>query len=129
MGARLMQPGGVAKTAQQDAGEQRAQHSVLSLVSVNIEDAYQWACERAGEFMGVSGDIDVKLNRAFMEPQVTSEKMREMRENLLSGVIGPEEMFRALQRAGDIDPDKTIDEYRDEIAARGLTDVDAEATA
>lgn len=121
LGAKMLQPGGVAKTAQQDAGEQRLQHSVLSLVSVNVEDAYQWAAERVQEFMGVAGEIEVKLNRSFMEPMVTAEKMREMRENLLSGVIGPEEMFMALQRSGDIKADKTFDEYSEELGMRGVT--------
>lgn len=120
LGARILQPGTVAKTATQAAGEQRTQHSVLSLCLVNIEDAYSWACERVAEFMGITGEIEVKLNRSFMEPSVTSEKMREMRENLLSGVIGAEEMFMTLQRSGDIDPAKTVDEYREEMAERGL---------
>lgn len=122
LGAKLIQPGTVAKTATQDAGEQRSQHSVLSLVSVNVEDAYQWACERVADFMGANpSEIEIKLSRAFMEPVVTSEKMREMRENLLAGVVGPSEMFRILQRAGDIDPEKTEEEYQEEVAGRGLT--------
>jgi len=128
LGARIMQPGTVAKTATQAAGEVKAQHSILSLVSVNIEDAYQWACEQAARFMNVSGNIEVKLNRSFMEPELTSEKMREMRENLLSGVVGPAEMFRVLQRAGDIAPEKTFEEYSDEIAERGLIVADTAAT-
>lgn len=135
LGAKIIQPGTVAKTATQDAGEQRTQHSVLSLACVNIEDAYQWAIERVSEFMGVTGEVEVKMNRAFMEPVVTAEKMREMRENLLAGVVGSEEMFRVLQRSGDIDPEKTLDEYREEVAERGLvlsaepdeTDLNADA--
>lgn len=118
LGARLIQPGTVAKTAQQDAGEQRAQHSVLSLVSVNVEDAYQWACEQVQAFMGFAGEIEIKMNRAFMEPAVTAEKMRDMRENLLSGLIGPDEAYRILQRAGDLGPDKTLKDYREELAER-----------
>lgn len=129
LGAKIIQPGTVAKTATQDAGEQRTQHSVLSLCLVNVEDAYQWACERVSEFMGVTGEIDIKLNRSFMEPTVTAEKMREMRENLLSGVVGPAEMFRILQRAGDIEPDKTLEEYQEETAGRGLAVMDANANA
>jgi len=120
LGAKFMQPGTVAKTATEAAGEQRTQHSVLSLVSVNIEDAYQWACEKVAMFMGVSGEIEIKLNRSFMDPVITAEKMREMRENMLAGVIGPSEMYRILQRAGDIDPEKTEEEYLDEMAERGL---------
>lgn len=121
LGAKMIQPGTVAKTATQDAGEQRTQHSILSLICVNIEDAYQWACERAAEFMGANAsEIEIKLSRSFMEPTVTAEKMREMRENLLSGVVGPMEMFRILQRSGDIDPEKTPEEYQEEIAGRGL---------
>lgn len=125
LGAKIIQPGTVAKTATQDAGEQRTQHSVLSLCLVNVEDAYQWAVERVQDFMGVAGEVTIKMNRAFMDPVVTAEKMREMRENLLSGVVGPAEMYRILQRAGDIDPEKTIDEYMEDIAGRGLAVMDA----
>ena len=127
LGAKIITPGGVAKTAQQDAGEQRASHSVLSLVCVNIEDVYQWACETAQAFVGAAGDITIKINRSFMEPAITVEKTKELRENLLSGVIGPDEMFRALQLSGDIDPAKTLDDYREELADRGVTYANAES--
>ena len=47
-----------------------------------------------------------------------------LRENLLAGIIGPAEMFRALQRAGDIDGEKTFEEYRDDLDMRGMAGSD-----
>jgi hypothetical protein len=55
-----------------------------------------------------------------MEPAITTEKIKELRESLLSGVIGADEMHRALSLSGDIDPAKTVEEYREELADRGV---------
>lgn len=121
LGARFVQPGSAVKTATQAGGEAKIQHSVLSLASVNVEDAYQWACEQAAIYMNANpGEVEIKLHRAFMDPEVTAERMREIRENVLSGLAPLEVMFRALQRAGDIPAEKSFDEYREEVAATGF---------
>jgi hypothetical protein len=120
IGARFLQPGTVAKTATQSSGELKASNSVLSLVCSNVEDAYQWACEQAALFMKATGEIVIEIQRGFMEPEVTAELQREMRENFLAGVIGPMELFTFLQRAGLISSEKTLEEYREELDARGM---------
>lgn len=120
LGARFVRPGEAAKTATQSAGDMKTQHSVLSLISVNVEDAYQWACERAAEYMRASGAVKIKLHRGFMDPEVTPEKMREIRENVLSGLAPLETMFIAMQRAGDIDPETSFEEFREEVQANGF---------
>lgn len=121
IGARFVEEGSATKTATQAAGEEKVAHSVLSLVSVNVEDAYQWACEQAAAFMRASGAVEIALDRSFMDPQVTSEKMREMRENVLSGLAPYESMYLALVRNGDLPPETTLDQYRAMLDATGVT--------
>jgi len=123
LGARLVQPGQVAKTATQSAGELSAQHSALSLVSVNVEDGYQWALEAAANYMNAAGDIEVKLDRSFMEPAMTAERVKDIRDTVLSGLAGPEAMLKALKAAGYIDTDKPLADYLEEIASRGANAV------
>lgn len=128
LGARFLQAGTVAKTATQSSGEAKIGHSVLSLVSVNVEDGYQWAVEQAAIYMNESGSVEVKLNRSFMEPEVTAEKMREIRETVLAGMAPAETMFRALQRSGDLPPEMTLEQYQAQMDQAGtLLDRQVEA--
>src|SRR5690606_1725369 len=43
MGAMFIQPGSAVKTATQSEGEQKVQHSILSLIAVNISEGYHMA--------------------------------------------------------------------------------------
>ena len=119
IGARFIQSGTVAKTATQSDNEAVVQHSVLSLVSVNVEDAYQTALEWAAMYQGATGDVEVTLNRDFMKPAITVELMREFREWFFAGLLGTSEIHAFGTRAEIIDPDKSVEDYDAEVTARG----------
>ncbi|MEO1108272.1 MAG: DUF4055 domain-containing protein [Pseudomonadota bacterium] len=131
IGARFIEPGSANKTAQQDAGERKVQHSILSLISVNVEDAYQQACEWAGIYMNVDGDIEVTLERAFMQPELSDAARTYILGLHDRGLIGDEDMLPILKRDKLVDSEKTEDEYVEEVRERsgnvdGVTDgVDA----
>ena len=119
IGARFIKSGTVAKTAAQSNNEAIVQHSVLSLVSVNVEDGYQQAIEWAAMYQAADGDVEVVLNRDFMKPGVTVELMSEYREWFFNGLIGTTELHTFATRAEIVDPGKTPEEYGDEVEARG----------
>lgn len=119
IGARFIQSGTVAKTAAQSNNEAVVQHSVLSLASVNVEDAYQTALEWAAQYNAASGDVEVALNRDFMKPSLTVELMKEFREWFLAGLLGAEEVHKFGTQAEIIDPAKTLEEYDEELGERG----------
>lgn len=119
IGARFIQTGSAAKTATQSDNEAIVQHSVLSLISVNVEDAYQQAIEWAAMYQGASGNIEVQLNRDFMKPTITVELMREYREWFFAGLLGTTEIHAFGTRAEIIDGEKTAEEYGEDVASRG----------
>lgn len=119
IGARFIQIGTVAKTASQSNNEAVVQHSVLSLVSVNVQDAYQTALEWVEVYQTAPGDISVILNRDYMKPAITVELMREFREWFLIGIIGTSEIHAFGTRAEFIDPEKSAEDYAEEVGDRG----------
>lgn len=119
IGARFIEPGSANKTAQQDAGERKVQHSILSLVSVNVQDAYQMACEWAANYMNASGTVDIELSRGFMEPEA-SDALRVYVLGLYDrGLISDVDMLPVLKRDRLIDAEKTAEDYAEETAQRG----------
>lgn len=119
LGARLVEPGSAAKTATQSVGEQKVQHSVLSLVLVNVEDGINWGLRWAARFMNVTGEASVVLSRDFMQPEVTVEIIDRVISLLDRVAIGYADALPILKRARLVDQSKTEDEYLDEVEARG----------
>lgn len=119
VGARFIEPGSANKTAQQDAGERKVQHSILSLISVNVEDAYQMACEWAANYMNVTGEIGVKLSREFMEPELNDAARNYILGLYDRGLVGEADLLPILKRDRLIDGEKTEDEYAEEVRQRG----------
>ena len=121
IGARFIQSGTVAKTATQSNNDALVQHSILSLISVNVEEAYNVAIGWALAYQGGGGEASVALNRDFMKPAITVELMREFREWFFAGLLGTDEIHAFGTRAEIIDDEKTAEEYAEDVTARGGT--------
>lgn len=119
LGARLLEPGTVAKTATEASGEMRAQHSVLSLASQNVEDAYNRALGFAGEFIGDAGAASVKMTREYMRRDVADQRIANFIQLWDRGLVGAPEAHRVLSSAAIVDPDKSPEDYAEELAQRG----------
>ena len=117
-GARFLEVGTVAKTATQASGEQKVQHSILSLVIANVEDAYQSAGRFAAKYMGADEPV-ITLSRTFMQPAVSIEIIDRLIALLDRGLIGSDDALPALKRANLIGEDKTPEDYSEDIDARG----------
>lgn len=115
IGARLMQPGTVAKTATQDLGEQSVQHSVLSLAASNVSAAYTKALGWAAAFMNVSGDIEYQLNQDLSNQEMSAQDLTAWVGALQSGNLPKTDFWQRLRAAEYIDPNKTDEEIREEL--------------
>lgn len=119
IGARFIEPGSANKTAQQDAGERKVQHSILSLACVNVSDAYTQAVQWAANYMNVAVEAMIEIARGFMEPELNDAKRNYILGLYDRGLIGAEGMAPVLKRDGLLDADTTPENYAEEAAGRG----------
>lgn len=119
-GARFLEAGTVAKTATQASGEQKLQHSILSLVIANVEDAYQAAGRFVAKYMNAP-DPEISLSRNFMQPTVTIEIIDRIIALLDRGYIGTEDALPVLKRANLVAEDKSEGDYTEEVIERGAS--------
>jgi len=117
MGARLIAPSTVAKTATQVEGEREAQHSVLSLTAANISEAYNRALEWTARYMGVemAEDEGYEINRDFVRPNVDVNELKEVIAGYLQGVIPANDYIHYMKQRELFNAEKPNDDYMDEL--------------
>lgn len=118
LGARLIQPGQVTKTADQNRSETKAAYSVLSLVCDNASQAIKQALLWAQQYMAVTGDVDFGIDTGFdgivFDPAAANALMAMVQ----GGIIPEADAWRVLRQMNLIDPEKTDDEIREELEAQ-----------
>lgn len=121
IGAAFVQPGTVAKTATQAAGEQRAQHSVLSLIAANVSDAYYRIIQYVAQYMRVSldGDFVFELNQNYTKTDADYNMLREMVASFMQGAIPASDYHAFLVKNEITSEDKTTDEFFAELGTTG----------
>lgn len=128
LGARFIQPGGVAKTAQEARGDQAVQHSVLSLISSNLSEAYTTCLKWCAQYMNVNytDKMVFETTQDFVSPTATAQDIQAMVAGFVQGAIPVGSYFRWLQRHGLEESDKTIEEFTEEVGRASMPDLDAE---
>ena len=129
LGAMFLSPAGAgqAKTATQVDGELMAQHSVLSLISSNVSDAYNQALGYVQLFMGGDEEATLLINKEFVRPNATSQDITAMVASFLQGALPLSDLLNWQQRHGLVDRDKTLEEYSEEIGVQdAMVDLDEE---
>jgi len=127
LGARLIQPGTVAKTATEAQGEQETQHSVLSLACSNVSDAYEKALAWVARFMNVSGDIEFQVNQDFVEVSLDPQLLAALVSAWQSGTLPESDLWGMLKQYGVINPEKTDEKIREELDTQDVgIDLDGE---
>lgn len=117
LGAMFLTPSGVAKTATQVDGELMAQHSVLSLISANVSEAYNEALGIVKMFMGASYDEEayLKINQEFIKPEATAQEITAVVGAFLQGALPMADLLDWQQRHGLVNKEKTLEEYSEDI--------------
>ena len=125
LGAMFLQPGSAVKTATQSAGEQRVQHSVLSLIAFNVSEAYTQAIEWAGMYMQVdTNEAIFTLNGDFIDPDADAQTITAMTAKFLQGAIPISDYLKWEQKHGLVDPEKTLVDYQEELRPTPMPDLD-----
>lgn len=115
IGARLIQPGQATKTATEAQNDREAEHSILSLVVENVSEAYTQCVMWCAQYMNVSGDKWVSVNREFMDLALDPVMLGAIVAAWQGGAIPKTDVFGYLRRVGLIDPDKTDDDIEAEL--------------
>lgn len=127
LGARFIQPGGAVKTATQATQEASVQHSILSLISSNLSEAYTQCLIWAGKYMNVvDTSISFEATQDFVSPMATAQDIQAMVAGFVQGAIPASAYFAWLKKHGLEDSEKTIEEFMEEVNTEPMTDLDSE---
>ena len=115
LGARLVQPGAVVKTVAQAEGNNAVEHSVLSLASSNVSNAYNKVLGWMDRFMGSSSESSYELNTDFIEHSLDPQMLTSLIMSWQSGRLPESDLWGQLRKYGVIDPEKTDEEIKEEL--------------
>ena len=127
LGAMFMQMGSVAKTAQQAAGEQMVQHSVLSLIASNCSEAYTQALRWAARFMGADeSECEYTVPQNFVDPQANPQMLQQMVAGFLQGAIPLGDYHRWMQKNQLADSDESVEDFAEGLQVTQPINLDAD---
>lgn len=116
IGARMLQPGGVAKTAEQSSGEREISHSILSLCASNVSEAYVKSLMWVGEYMGsISDEIDYMISQEFVRMPRNPAELKEIIVGFIGGTIPVSDYIAFMKKYGIFNSEKADEEYEKEI--------------
>lgn len=100
LGAKLIDSDKTQRTFGEASMEASAQNSVLSRVSRNVSDAYTKALSWAGEFMGITEDLEYELNTDFDVSKMSPEELQSVVSAWQSNAISFTEMRWQIKKGG-----------------------------
>jgi hypothetical protein len=124
LGARLLQAGGAVQTAYETASDDATAHSVLSIICDNVSAAYTKALIWAGEMMGATGKTSLSIPTDFVVDTLDAQELTALLAAVQAGKLPESDFWAKLREVGFIDPEKTDDEIREELAAAGTNATD-----
>lgn len=119
LGAKLVQRQKAARTATQAVHEQSNDNSVLSLACDNVSTAYTRALGWCVRFMGGDEEaVSYSINtESFFGNSIDGPTVQAVVQAWQSGAVPEADMWSALRRMAVIDPSKSDDDIRAELAA------------
>lgn len=115
LGAMFIQPGSAVKTATQAEGDQRVQHSVLSLIASNCSEAYSQSLAWVAQFMGADGDVEYAVAQEFADPK-NANMFQHIVSAFMTGALPVDDYMRWLQRYGLVDSEKSLSQFSGEVS-------------
>ena len=92
LGAKIIEPAEVTKTATQVSGEQAEDTSVLSTIANNTSDAYARVLNWCGLYAGTTQECKVTLNTRFNTNKMTAQERQQLIAEWQAGAISFPEM-------------------------------------
>lgn len=126
LGARYLQPGGVAKTATEANNDSQVQHSILSLISSNTSEAYEMAIAFCGRYMGIDvtdTNTKFKINMDFVDNVATSQEIQAMVAGFIQGAIPTTVYFDWMKKVELLDNETTLEMFNEEMGKTALPDL------
>jgi len=128
LGARYIQPGGVAKTASESNNDKAVQHSALSIISGNISSAYTQTLKWCARYMNIPEDgLMFQAKADFVEQDATAQDIQQIIAGYVQGAIPVSDYFDWMQSHNIVDGEKTLEEFNAEIGIPAMTDLGAPA--
>lgn len=124
IGARLVQRGGQAETAEAARINASGEASTLDTVTNNLSEALEAALEDVARFLGVEPDgIEYKLNTDFWETGLDAQQLSAVIQARQTGVIAPIDALHMI-RTGTIqlNDERTDEQIQSDVAGSLLDD-------
>ncbi len=117
IGARLIEPGGQAETAEAARIKHAGDNRVLANVVQNASEGIQKALTYVNLFMGVNFEPVFSINEDFYDKSVDPQTMVAKIQLFDRGIIGKTDIRATLRKAGEIErEDAEIDDEADDQA-------------
>jgi hypothetical protein len=114
MGARLLEKGGVVKTATQSQSENETEHSVLSLIVQNVSEAYEKCLDWMLQFVNVSDVAEYEISKDFTQYVLDAQMLSALVALYQSGKYPEADFWEQLKKYGLIDPQKNNESIKEE---------------
>ncbi len=114
IGARIIQDTSGTETAEAARIRHSGENSMLATVVQNVEAAYLRIMGYIGEFMGVTQDASIELNRDFFDSNLSAQDVMAIIQSGDAGIVARSDQ-RKMMRTGRIE----LDSERDDEAIDG----------
>jgi hypothetical protein len=116
LGARLVQQGGAAETAEAARIKHAADASVLSVVVANMNDAYKQALKAVMMFQSATeAEFELSINTDFFDAKMTTQDLLNLVSAWQSGAYSKEVLDKNLVKGGFIDEDTDLEAMNEVI--------------
>lgn len=120
LGARLLVPNLVARTATEVEGNREVQHSTLSLISSNLSEAYTRVIGWCGRYMAAdTTDACYKTTMDFKVHSMKSDELRVMIEGFIQGAIPAIDYHNYLKLHDLTDKEQPFEEFQEGLNSLG----------
>lgn len=117
LGAQVTQDSATNQTLGAKEIESNASTSQLKRIANNISTGLTWCVELAAEFMGVTGDVVIKVNDQFVTDNMTAQDVQVIFQAVQGGELPQSVLLNTVRKSGYTD--KTNEELIEEINESG----------
>jgi hypothetical protein len=103
IGARMIESGGQAETAEAARIKHAGDNSVLTNIVQNASDAIELSLSWVANYMGLTVEPEYKINDDFYDKTINPQMLMAKIQLMDRGVIAPEDVRMTLRKAGEIE--------------------------